>query len=151
MSPVSCEGRDIAALSVTARACAEASDAIRHLQGGAWVGGPELLAHLLKVWRLPNSARDFTTTAQPARPLTAKGRSSAAPRRRAWARSAWEAIRQHSAGGSYVNLQAADEDDRRVREAYGQNLDRLASVKATYDPHNLFRVNRNIRPTKPIS
>lgn len=71
--------------------------------------------------------------------------------RRAWARSAWEEIRQHSAGGSYVNLQTADEDDRRVREAYGKNYDRLARVKATYDPHNLFRVNRNIRPTNPIS
>jgi FAD/FMN-containing dehydrogenase len=70
--------------------------------------------------------------------------------RRAWARSAWEAIRGHSAGGSYVNLQTADEDDRRVHEAYGQNLDRLATVKATYDPHNLFRLNRNVRPRKPI-
>jgi hypothetical protein len=81
-----------------------------------------------------------------ARPRRAGGRLGRGSFR---ARSAWEAIRGHSAGGSYVNLQTADENDRRVHEAYGQNLDRLATVKATYDPHNLFRVNRNIRPTKP--
>lgn len=29
-------------------------------------------------------------------------------------------------------------------EAYGENMDRLAKVKAAYDPDNLFRLNRNI-------
>jgi len=32
-------------------------------------------------------------------------------------RSAWEAIRPHPVGGNYVNLQTADEDDRRIHEA----------------------------------
>ncbi len=64
----------------------------------------------------------------------------------AWARSAWEAIRPHSTGGNYVNVQTADEDDVRMREAYRENLDRLVAVKAAYDPDNLFRVNRNISP-----
>jgi FAD/FMN-containing dehydrogenase len=67
-------------------------------------------------------------------------------RRRVWARSAWEAIRPYSSGGSYINLQSADEDQRRVHQAYGENLERLEKVKATYDPDNLFRVNRNISP-----
>ncbi|MCA1695116.1 MAG: BBE domain-containing protein [Actinobacteria bacterium] len=49
-------------------------------------------------------------------------------------------------GSNYVNWQTADEDDSRVQEAYGDNLDRLANVKAAYDPDNLFRLNRNIRP-----
>lgn len=69
-----------------------------------------------------------------------------AERHRAWARSAWEAIRPYSTGGNYVNAQTADEDETRMKEAYRDNLDRLAKVKAVYDPDNLFRLNRNIRP-----
>jgi FAD/FMN-containing dehydrogenase len=64
----------------------------------------------------------------------------------AWARSAWEAIRPYSTGGNYINVQTADEDETRMTEAYGDNLDRLAKVKTAYDPDNLFRVNRNISP-----
>jgi FAD/FMN-containing dehydrogenase len=67
-------------------------------------------------------------------------------RRRQWARSAWEAIRLYSTGGNYINMQTTDEDDRRLRQAYGTNTARLAHAKALYDPGNLFRVNRNIRP-----
>jgi hypothetical protein len=64
---------------------------------------------------------------------------------RAWVRSAWEAIRPHSVG-NYVNGQESDEDESRLREAYGENLPRLAKIKAAYDPENLFRSNRNIAP-----
>lgn len=64
----------------------------------------------------------------------------------AWARSAWEAMRPYSTGGNYINVQTADEDDSRTREAYRDSHQRLAEVKASYDPHNLFRVNRNISP-----
>ena len=64
----------------------------------------------------------------------------------AWPRSAWEALRLFSTGGNYVNLQTADADDTRLREAYRDSLDRLARIKATYDPENLFRVNRNVAP-----
>ncbi|HEX2273723.1 MAG TPA: FAD-binding oxidoreductase [Acidimicrobiales bacterium] len=65
---------------------------------------------------------------------------------REWVRSAWEAVRPYSTGGNYVNFQTADEDESRTREAYRETLDRLARVKAAYDPENLFKVNRNIRP-----
>jgi FAD/FMN-containing dehydrogenase len=68
------------------------------------------------------------------------------PRRREWARTAWEAIQPYSTGGNYINVQTTDDDDRRLRQAYGTNIDRLAQVKSIYDPDNLFRVNRNIRP-----
>ncbi len=66
-----------------------------------------------------------------------------------WARAAWDAIRPYSTGGNYVNVQTADEDDLRMKEAYRDHLDRLAIVKTTYDPDNLFRVNRNISPATP--
>ena len=62
-----------------------------------------------------------------------------------WARRFFEATAPHATGGVYVNFLTADEQDR-VRAAYGNNYDRLASLKAKYDPGNLFRVNLNVRP-----
>jgi FAD/FMN-containing dehydrogenase len=48
--------------------------------------------------------------------------------------------------GVYVNF-LGDEGEGRVREAYpGPTYDRLAAVKARYDPTNLFRLNQNITP-----
>jgi FAD/FMN-containing dehydrogenase len=65
---------------------------------------------------------------------------------RDWVRSAWTALKPFSTGGNYVNFQTADEGDERTEESYRSNYARLQRVKATYDPTNLFRVNRNIRP-----
>jgi hypothetical protein len=62
-----------------------------------------------------------------------------------WSRGYQEALHPHSAGGAYVNMMM-DEGQERVRAAYRDNYDRLARVKATYDPGNLFRVNQNIEP-----
>ena len=40
-----------------------------------------------------------------------------------------------------------DEGPERVRDAYpGPTWDRLRSIKAQYDPTNLFRHNQNIPP-----
>ena len=60
-----------------------------------------------------------------------------------WARDSLNASAPFASGGVYVNFMTADEGDR-VRAAYGPNYGRLAQVKRTYDPNNLFRVNQNI-------
>jgi hypothetical protein len=65
---------------------------------------------------------------------------------RDWTVGYWEAIHPHSAGGAYVNFMMDDEGQARVKATYGGNYDRLARVKAEYDPDNLFRVNQNIEP-----
>jgi FAD/FMN-containing dehydrogenase len=62
-----------------------------------------------------------------------------------WTRSYWEALHPYSDGGAYVNMMM-EEGDERIRASYGDNYDRLAAVKATYDPDNFFHVNQNIRP-----
>jgi FAD/FMN-containing dehydrogenase len=64
----------------------------------------------------------------------------------AWARSAWEELRRFSTGGVYVNFQTEDEGEDRIRSAYRGNYERLAEVKAAWDPGNVFRMNRNIPP-----
>ncbi len=64
---------------------------------------------------------------------------------RQWSIDYFEALHPHSAGGAYVNMMM-DEGQERVRASYGDNYDRLAEVKAKYDPDNLFRVNQNIEP-----
>jgi FAD/FMN-containing dehydrogenase len=65
----------------------------------------------------------------------------------AWARGMWDAVQPFSPGSVYVNfLGVGDSGEDRVRSAYGPNYDRLASIKASYDPTNLFQLNHNIRP-----
>ena len=63
----------------------------------------------------------------------------------AWSRGYQEALHPYSAGGAYVNMMM-DEGQERVRASYRDNYDRLAQVKATYDPDNTFRINQNIQP-----
>ena len=63
-----------------------------------------------------------------------------------WTRDYWAALHPTSAGGAYVNF-LMDEGPDRVRASYRGNHDRLAEIKNRYDPHNLFHLNQNIRPT----
>ncbi len=65
---------------------------------------------------------------------------------RAWVNDAWDALKVYSTGGNYVNFQTEDETDERTKASYRDNYARLTECKAKYDPSNLFRVNRNIRP-----
>jgi hemoglobin-like flavoprotein len=65
---------------------------------------------------------------------------------KAWGRAYWAAVHPFNLEGAYVNFMMDDEAQGRVRAAYGENYQRLAAVKAKYDPENLFRVNQNIPP-----
>jgi FAD/FMN-containing dehydrogenase len=40
-----------------------------------------------------------------------------------------------------------DESQRVQKGAYGKNYERLAKLKAKFDPNNLFRMNQNIKPS----
>jgi FAD/FMN-containing dehydrogenase len=64
---------------------------------------------------------------------------------RRWSIDYFEALHPYSAGGAYVNMMM-DEGRERVRASYRDNFDRLARIKARYDPENLFRVNQNVPP-----
>ncbi len=65
--------------------------------------------------------------------------------REAWVTDFAAALRQEDAG-AYVNF-LVDEGQARVRDAYpGPTWDRLAAIKARYDPENLFHRNQNIPP-----
>jgi FAD/FMN-containing dehydrogenase len=67
---------------------------------------------------------------------------------KAWARGFLDALQPHRAG-VYVNFLDSDDDTSRVREAYGDDTyQRLAEVKAKYDPENVFHYNKNIQPGK---
>lgn len=64
----------------------------------------------------------------------------------AWAREFFESLTPHATGGGYVNF-LTEEEQGRVKTAYGVNYDRLVELKNKYDPTNLFRTNQNIEPT----
>ena len=65
----------------------------------------------------------------------------------AWTRSAWADMRRFGSGGLYLNFAGfGEEKEALVRAGYGANYERLAALKAKYDPTNLFRMNQNIRP-----
>lgn len=70
---------------------------------------------------------------------------------RAWVRSLWQALLPHASEfGGYVNCMA-DCDENSVQVAYGPaKYQRLARIKARYDPDNVFRTNANIKPTGGI-
>lgn len=63
-----------------------------------------------------------------------------------WARAAWNDMKSFSTGGNYINFLTEDEGPERIQAALGKGLQRLAEVKAKWDPQNMFRTNRNIKP-----
>jgi hypothetical protein len=65
----------------------------------------------------------------------------------AWVRAFWSDLVQHASSvGSYVNFMSEYEENR-VRAAYGpEKYERLAKIKAQYDPDNVLHLNANVLP-----
>lgn len=65
----------------------------------------------------------------------------------AWVADLASALQQ-SDTGAYVNF-LGNEGEERIRAAYpNETWERLAAIKAQYDPTNLFHLNQNIPPVK---
>lgn len=63
-----------------------------------------------------------------------------------WTHEFFEAMKSHGSGKAYVNF-ISDEGENRVRDAYNPDtFERLRKIKRMYDPHNIFRMNQNIKP-----
>jgi FAD/FMN-containing dehydrogenase len=62
-----------------------------------------------------------------------------------WARRLFTDLAPYATGGVYVNFMTEDEQAR-IRAAYGGNYTRLLEMKRKYDPGNVFRINQNIAP-----
>ena len=78
--------------------------------------------------------------------VTGWGDPAAADAHVEWARAVVAAAADASTGRAYVNFLGDGGD---ARAAYGEELyRRLAAVKETYDPTNVFRLNQNIRPAR---
>ena len=65
----------------------------------------------------------------------------------AWARESYDLMQPCFAPGRYVNYLGDDDGEDAVPAAYGPNFQRLRTLKAKYDPTNLFHLNQNIRPS----
>jgi FAD/FMN-containing dehydrogenase len=66
-----------------------------------------------------------------------------------WTRSFWNEMRTETgeAGAAYLNFLGEGEDSTSLmRASYGDNFDRLVTIKKQYDSTNLFRMNQNIAP-----
>ncbi|MFD7084293.1 FAD-binding oxidoreductase [Streptomyces sp. NPDC002181] len=64
----------------------------------------------------------------------------------AWVKDVRARVQPWSSGAVYLNF-TGDEGSERVAAGLGEeNLARLAAVKRTYDPDNVFRYNHNIKP-----
>jgi len=62
-----------------------------------------------------------------------------------WVRDTGAALQPFSKNSVNVNFMDAG-DEARTESAFGGNYARLAEVKSTYDPENLFHHNHNIAP-----
>jgi FAD/FMN-containing dehydrogenase len=67
----------------------------------------------------------------------------------AWARGTCADMHPWATGGVYLNF-VGDEGADRVAAGYGDaNYERLATVKAEFDPENVFHLHHNIKPLQP--
>lgn len=97
--------------------------------------------------RVPADATAFAHRSKPMLVNVAAFYQGAATRdaARAWVNAFANALHPKD-DSAYVGFLGAD-GPARIRAAYpGTTWDRLASIKATYDPDNVFRLNQNVLP-----
>jgi hypothetical protein len=64
-----------------------------------------------------------------------------------WTRASLTEVQDLTQTRTYLNFAGlAEEMEKMVRGSFGENYSRLQTVKAKYDPDNLFRTNFNISP-----
>jgi FAD/FMN-containing dehydrogenase len=122
---------------------------VKHMEQGAIPGSNFVQLRVLggAMARVPAAATAFGHRDKPFMNSVIAEWDDAADdeRHQAWTTRFHEELRPHAAG-VYVNF-AQNEGEARVRDAYQPAVyERLAAVKATYDPTNLFRQNQNIKP-----
>jgi FAD/FMN-containing dehydrogenase len=98
--------------------------------------------------RVPDSATAFGSRSSPYNFVVTSAWSDRkdTDRNIAWTRDFFNAMRPFAAQNAYVNYLGGDEGAEGLQAAYGAKLERLAALKAKYDPTNLFRMNQNIAP-----
>ena len=68
----------------------------------------------------------------------------------AWTRDFWDEMRPYSNGQVYFNFVGDEQGgEGMLKDTFGNNYQRLAKIKAKYDPENFFRINQNIKPANP--
>ena len=64
-----------------------------------------------------------------------------------WTREFFQELHQHSGGQVYFNFNSdMSGSEDLAKDSFGPNYQRLAEIKAKYDPENFFRLNANIKP-----
>lgn len=64
-----------------------------------------------------------------------------------WTREFWRAMQPFLADAAYVNY-LGEVSEEGMQAAYGRKYERLAALKAKYDPENFFCMNHNIKPSE---
>ena len=98
-----------------------------HLGGAISRVGPDQTAFPHRAW-----AYDFLISSAWAEPADSE-------RNIRWTREFYAAMEPQRAPAIYINyMYLSDEGEGRAREVYGQHAERLAELKAKYDPANVF-------------
>jgi FAD/FMN-containing dehydrogenase len=65
----------------------------------------------------------------------------------AWVRDGLARLEPYGDGSRYLNFAGMQEEgDALMQQTFGERYARLAEIKRRYDPHNVFRLNQNIKP-----
>lgn len=69
---------------------------------------------------------------------------------KAWVREVRAAVRPWANGAVYLNFIGREGQERVVSGFGEENYERLAAVKARYDPENVFHLNHNVKPSVAV-